>query len=366
MSPTIALHLVGTSQRELGAVVGFLDFYCGVFSLVALTLTVMGGVLAKNRSVLQPRHRLQAQRLHRALAGAAVGLLIIHIATRVVDGHVSPLDAGVPFLSTGRTLVGLGTVAAYLVLLLAVTGIARGRFAQRTRPTLWRVIHAMAYLAWPTALLHGLQAGRTPAEWVVASYQGCVALVVLAMVIRAITRRRRKNDSKRYGRVKDVPIPPPDNRSKRGAPTRNAKPSPPAPDTRVDTRRHVAASNRPMAPNRPGPGIPDAAMPYPDRPEPVDRRPVAPGRRATRRPDAEMRYPDGPEPVDRRPAMPNRRGPWTPAAETVYPDRREPVDWRPAVPSRRRQRIPDAEAPYDTSRAYSRSRPDDGDPWQRR
>jgi len=42
------------------------------------------------------------------------------------------------------------------------------------------------------------------------------------------------------------------------------------------------------------------------------------------------------------------------------------VDWRPAVPSRRRQRIPDAEAPYDTSRAYSRSRPDDGDPWQRR
>src|SRR4051794_36605602 len=36
----------------------FLDFYAGVFSLVALSLTVMGGLAATDRLILLVRHRV--------------------------------------------------------------------------------------------------------------------------------------------------------------------------------------------------------------------------------------------------------------------------------------------------------------------
>jgi DMSO/TMAO reductase YedYZ heme-binding membrane subunit len=200
-------------------VVAFIDFYAGVASLVALSIAVMLGVLAMDRILLQPRHRLQAQLLHRAVAGASMTFLVLHAAIRVLDGHVRPLDLGVPFLATGRTFsVGLGTVAAWLMVLLVATGIARSRFAQRTRPTLWRVIHALAYVAWPAALFHGLHAGRAPKSWVDLSYAVCIALVLLGLAVRALTGRRIRRAGWRHGRVSwdiRVPLPPPRRRRDR-------------------------------------------------------------------------------------------------------------------------------------------------------
>jgi hypothetical protein len=103
------------------------------------------------------------------------------------------IDAFVPFLAHGRRFyIGLGTVASDLVVLLIITGIARGRFASR-RPWTWRVIHATAYLAWPLSIVHGLLAGRPARPYVDWSYGACVAAVALALVIRfAATIRSRR------------------------------------------------------------------------------------------------------------------------------------------------------------------------------
>src|SRR5262245_58695311 len=46
----------------------FLEYYSGVFSLVALSLTVMGGIVATDRLVLLVRHRVLMQAVHRATA----------------------------------------------------------------------------------------------------------------------------------------------------------------------------------------------------------------------------------------------------------------------------------------------------------
>jgi DMSO/TMAO reductase YedYZ heme-binding membrane subunit len=223
IDPDLLSGAAAGSERAGRAVVAFLDFYCGVFTLVSLSLAVMGGVLAMDRIVLQPRHRMKAQLLHRAVAMASVGFLIGHVMLQVLDGHVGPLDAAIPFLAGGRTLfIGFGTIAAQLMLLLAATGIARGRFAYRSRPALWRVIHVLAYLCWPIALLHGLQAGRSPKPWVTASYNVCVALIVVALLVRVVTARRRRARGTKLSRTttKEPRIPRPG-----AAPTWAAGPS---------------------------------------------------------------------------------------------------------------------------------------------
>jgi hypothetical protein len=109
------------------------------------------------------------------------------------------IDAFVPFLAEGRRFyIGLGTVASDLVIVLIITGIARGRFASR-RPGTWRAIHAVAYLAWPFSIVHGLLAGRKAHPYVDWSYGACVALVALALMIRFVATIRSQKEKAPHG-----------------------------------------------------------------------------------------------------------------------------------------------------------------------
>jgi len=167
------------------AVQHFLLSYAGVFALVALTASVGAGLAAADRVFMSPGGRIATQAVHRAVSFAAVAFLAIHSAVEMLAGRARPSDAVVPFLAHGRTLyLGLGTVASDLLVVIVVTGLLRGRFA-RVRPAwLWRALHAVAYLCWPLAIMHGLLAGRTSKPYVDWSYGACVAAVVLALVFR--------------------------------------------------------------------------------------------------------------------------------------------------------------------------------------
>lgn len=173
------------------AVLRFLLFYAGVFALIGLTAAVGVGLLATDRIIMLPGGRIIAQGVHRAVSFGAVGFLVIHIAVEVVAGRSNADDAVVPFLDSGRTLyLGLGTVASDLFLLIVATGIMRGRFATAHPPWAWRALHAVAYLAWPLAIVHGLLAGRTAKPYVDWSYGACVAAVGLALVMRMVGSAR--------------------------------------------------------------------------------------------------------------------------------------------------------------------------------
>jgi DMSO/TMAO reductase YedYZ heme-binding membrane subunit len=175
------------------AVQHFMLFYSGVLALIALTAAVGAGIVATDRIVMAPASRVVAQAVHRAVSFGALAFLITHIVLEILAHRSHVIDAVVPFLAHGRRFyIGLGTVASDLVVLLIVTGIARGRFASRW-PWTWRVIHATAYLAWPLSIVHGLLAGRPAKPYVDWSYGGCVAAVALALVIRFVaTIRSRK------------------------------------------------------------------------------------------------------------------------------------------------------------------------------
>ena len=190
------------------AVQQFLLFYAGVFALVALTASVGAGLAAADRVVMSPGGRIAAQAVHRALSFAAVAFLAIHITVEVLAGRSRPSDAVVPFLGHGRTFyLGLGTVAADLLVVIVVTGLLRGRFASLRPAWLWRAIHAVVYLCWPLAIVHGLMAGRTAKPYVDWSYGACVAAVALALVFRLAAGPRLGETAASHAEQAPVSIP---------------------------------------------------------------------------------------------------------------------------------------------------------------
>ncbi|KIF69957.1 hypothetical protein HY68_17475 [Streptomyces sp. AcH 505] len=174
-----------------------LDFTSGVLSLLSLTSAVAWGLIATDRFLLSSRHRLLAQGVHRATAVASLGFLLLHITVKVYLGHVALIGAVVPFglgvTGTGG-LIGLGSLAAILMVVTAMTGAMRsafalpGRFAGR-----WRTMHMLAYPAWCFALMHGLYTGRAPATYVVVLYclslLGVGAAVSLRLLPKPVQRR---------------------------------------------------------------------------------------------------------------------------------------------------------------------------------
>ncbi|MEU8517630.1 hypothetical protein AB0C76_39555 [Kitasatospora sp. NPDC048722] len=189
-----------------GHVIAFLDYFAGVFTLLSLTAAVVCGLAATDRLVLTPRSRVAVQSVHRATAVAALGFLAVHITVKVAEHHAAPSSAVLPFTGTTAVTVGLGTVAADLLVLIAATGAFRGRFAGSRHAWLWRVMHASAYACWPIALVHGLTAGRAAHAWVLWGYGLCAALVALALLVRTlswlghrgtVTRHRRRSKAHR-------------------------------------------------------------------------------------------------------------------------------------------------------------------------
>ncbi|MFI2712943.1 hypothetical protein ACH495_22745 [Micromonospora sp. NPDC018662] len=162
----------------------FTEFFAGVVTLVSLSLTVMLGLLATDRLVLLIRHRVLLQSAHRATGVLGVVGLVFHVITKIAIGRAGPTDAVVPFIGGSGLYVGLGTVAALLMVGVLWTGLIRVRFAGVGPKWFWRALHSMAYVSWPFALFHGLNAGRAAASWVVVSYLACVLLVVMALLVR--------------------------------------------------------------------------------------------------------------------------------------------------------------------------------------
>ncbi|MER5811200.1 hypothetical protein ABT143_23920 [Streptomyces sp. NPDC002033] len=186
------VFLVVTARTgALSHVWDFLDFGSGVLSLVSLTSTVLWGLVATDRVLLGSGHRLLAQGVHRGLAVAGLGFLALHIWIKVAEGHTGASAAVLPFTDADRPVViGLGTLAGYLFVTVAVSGALRSVFATKSRSRWWRALHVGAYPAWGASLVHGLKAGRPADAWVTAAYVLGVAGVIAVLALRVRARRR--------------------------------------------------------------------------------------------------------------------------------------------------------------------------------
>lgn len=180
----------------------YLEFYMGVLTLVSLSITIMIGLVSTDRLVLSIRQRLLLQSAHRTTGVMAISALGIHLWTKFAEGHIRLIDIVIPFLYPGfnRVFVGFGTLSAWIMVMVMWTGIARARFIGRGKPWMWRAVHSVSYLMWPIALLHGLNAGRPGAVWVIVSYVVCVLAVLIGLAVRiAVGLNRRKDFASQTG-----------------------------------------------------------------------------------------------------------------------------------------------------------------------
>ncbi|MCX4529383.1 MULTISPECIES: hypothetical protein [unclassified Streptomyces] len=169
----------------------FLDYGAGVLSLVSLTSAVLWGLAATDRKVLTSGHRLVAQGAHRGLAVSGLGFLALHIWVKVAESHTGAASIFLPLADRDKpVLIGLGTLAGYLFVAVAVSGAVRSAFATKGRSMWWRALHMGAYPAWGASLVHGLKAGRAASPWVTVMYGLCLAGVAAVLAIRLRARLR--------------------------------------------------------------------------------------------------------------------------------------------------------------------------------
>ncbi|MCY0938966.1 hypothetical protein [Streptomyces sp. H34-S4] len=247
-----AALLVAARAGALTRLWDFLDYAAGVLSLVSLTGAVLWGLAATDRRLLASGHRLVAQAVHRGLAVAGLGFLALHVWIKVGRSRTGVAAVVLPFTDGQRPLlIGLGSLAGYVFVAVAVSGAVRGAFATRGRSLWWRALHMGAYPAWGASLVHGLKSGRPASGWVTAGYALCLLGVagLLALRLRAKLRtlaaaqpRTRPGTQLRAGPARP-PAPP-------------AAPPPPAP------------AHAPAVPSR----LPGQAPPH--RPAPFVRRPA--------------------------------------------------------------------------------------------
>jgi hypothetical protein len=193
----ISVLVMTAAGRDIDAATQrFMLFYAGVFALIGLTGSVMVGLLATDRIVMTPGHRVMAQAVHRAVSFGALTFLVIHIVTEILAQRVHVIDAFIPFLSPFRTFyIGLGTIASDLIVLIVVTSILRKRFTGHAKAWRWRAIHYSSYAAFVFGVLHGLLGGRAAKPYVDWSYGFAIALTALGLAVRflAISLRPKEN-----------------------------------------------------------------------------------------------------------------------------------------------------------------------------
>jgi methionine sulfoxide reductase heme-binding subunit len=158
----------------------------GAVTLLLLTVSVVLGIVDQRRwrPAGWPRFVLDA--LHRNVSLLVLALLVLHIASSVIDSFapIRLVDAFVPFMSAYRPVwLGLGALAFDLILAVLITSVLR----RHLNHAAWRMVHWLAYAAWPIAVVHGVTTGTdAKAAWLLALTATCALGVVIAASARVI------------------------------------------------------------------------------------------------------------------------------------------------------------------------------------
>jgi sulfoxide reductase heme-binding subunit YedZ len=169
----------------------------GIVAMVLLSLVVVLGVLVSKKFRLPGLPRFAVVGLHRRVSLIAVLFVAVHVLSAVADSYVSISLAAVivPFTSAYRPLeVGLGAVALDLGITVIGTSLLRARIGWKT----WRLVHWLAYAAYPIAILHGF----TSATDLRSGALLAVAVVCLLAVAGAIGFRLLGRPASR-GRIRE-------------------------------------------------------------------------------------------------------------------------------------------------------------------
>lgn len=157
----------------------------GVVAYVLVTVAVVLGTLLSGRARLRRWPAFALTDVHRFLGLLAGTFVAVHVLAILLDAVVrfSLVQVLVPFASSYRPFwVGLGTVAAELLVAVGISNLLRKRigFAR------WRRLHYLTFAVWLAATAHGIGSGTDATEqWLRFLYVCAVASVAGAVTWRA-------------------------------------------------------------------------------------------------------------------------------------------------------------------------------------
>ncbi len=161
----------------------------GLILLLLFSVVMALGIATRTGARSRRWSRFAVAELHRTLSLFAVALLVLHVATAVLDPYVSIgwLATMLPFTAHYETAaLGLGTLAVDIGGAVLITSLLRARLGLRT----WRAVHYLAYLAWPAAFVHAIRAAAYDQHlwWVVLTEWASLGIVATAVIVRLLAR----------------------------------------------------------------------------------------------------------------------------------------------------------------------------------
>ncbi len=178
-------HLINVSPEKIPWVASRITAMLAYGALAASTIYGLG---MTTRLLDRISRRLVNDTLHESLSFWGLLLGASHALLLLLDTYIgfSWDSILIPFVAPWRPLaVGLGSIALYLLILLAVTSKARRFIGLR----LWRVIHLLAFVAFGLITAHGFLAGtESTLPWAKVIYVTAAALVAFFTGVRIIDR----------------------------------------------------------------------------------------------------------------------------------------------------------------------------------
>ena len=183
---TASTHLVVASISN-GRALWYLTRATGLVALVLLTISVVMGIIATVGWKSERWPRFLSQRMHRDVSLFCIGFVGLHVLSTVSDGYVDIglSSAFLPFQTAYRPVwISFGALAFDLLLAVMITSALRRRIGYSS----WRIVHWLAYLCWPIALIHSFGSGSDSSlPFVIALDATCGAAVAAAAACRLAT-----------------------------------------------------------------------------------------------------------------------------------------------------------------------------------
>ena len=173
----------------------------GFTAFLLLTAAVTAG-LALSLRLKSPRWpAIITKDLHQHLTTLSLWMLGLHVTMLVIDAKsgVSAVAALVPLRTEYRPwATSVGIVAMYTVLAVIISTKLKSRIGHKR----WRKLHYLAFVAYGTALLHGLLAGTdTGATWASLIY------IASAVLVGGLTIKRILGSGQRVPAASGAPAP---------------------------------------------------------------------------------------------------------------------------------------------------------------
>lgn len=161
----------------------------GLTSFGALSISLLAGMAIRTGVLDWLANNRALRGLHEFMAAIWIPLGGLHMAALALDhtARIRPVDLLVPFqVSYAPVPIGLGTVSALLIALVAATGWLRRRMPAR----LWQWIHRLSYVAFATMFLHALLSGSDFSDPAVSALTYAVAAFLAVLVAARVFRGR--------------------------------------------------------------------------------------------------------------------------------------------------------------------------------